>query len=284
MSAPTVAIYWEGERPPAYLTLCVTSWLKYIPIENLVILNQSNVEEYLSDYLSAEDLRQLTYAKQSDVVSACYLAKFGGCFIDADTVFTSERCLDFIQPDAAGKLKLFSYHIGALSAKPGNPALEHWAREATMLIKNLHIGEIWSSVGNSIIDPFLAKPENKELVERLPVLENVVTPERMAEFWVNFSEGLSRQEYYREFWFNPQSPKPNFPQLVGEAGAGIVCLHNSWTPRTVWDMTKEELGASDLPIAKFITAFADPDMFEQVEAAFVLGTHFQSTHEGVTHG
>lgn len=272
MSSPRIAIYWDGEQPPAYLTMCVSSWLRFIPLRNLVFLNLSNIDDYLSEYVSVEDLRQLTFAKQSDVVSACYLAKYGGCFMDADTVFTNENCLTFVDPSDSGKLKLFSYHIGALSVQAGNPALIHWASKTSELVKQRHSNQPWNSVGNAILDPFLNESTNSHLVDRLPVLDSEVTPERLSKFWREFSEGMSRPDYYRTFWFKPGSPKDELNELISQSESGIVCLHNSWTPKSVWDLSKEEIMSSNLPMAKFITAFADLESFKKVEEALIYGT------------
>ena len=118
--------YWEGARPPAYLAWCVSSWLNYLDLDDVLFLNQSNIHLYLGDLVDLSFLRRFSFAKQSDIVSAAYLYKYGGIFLDIDSIFVNQGALDFVgQEDGADVFTYFGnsetngVHIGVIGSPAG---------------------------------------------------------------------------------------------------------------------------------------------------------------------
>jgi len=103
----------------------------------------------------------------------------------------------------------------------------------------------WDYCVNAIIDPLaeVATPPDyawidKDSVKALPE-ENLLTGAR--------GEDVSR--VYRDFWFGAGDPST---ALAG--CAGILMLHNSWTPRAFLDMSAEEFLSGDVRLAALLRA------------------------------
>lgn len=250
ISANNIFAFWQSNDPiPAYLDLCKDTWIKNIPNCAIHIINHSNLHEYIGDIYDLENLKKISFAMQSDIISAAVLEKFGGLFLDIDCIVIDDlfRIFNSISEDkliAFGQPASFSIHLAVLYCKkPNNPILSGWRIEAQKRLKNIPEKYDWSYFGNAIINPLLKADNHKNsfIVDRemsANILEMVVfnnDPHQAIANYKNF--------YFSEnFGFNKN--------VLSLAKFGVISLHNSWTPpqyRAIKD--KKEFLRLSVPIA-----------------------------------
>ncbi len=241
MSQNNIFAFWESPNPiPAYLDLCKETWIKNIPNCRIHILNHSNLHEYIGDIYEMEDLKSISFAMQSDIISAAVLEKFGGLFLDLDCIVT-DNIFDIF--DKISDTKLISFgrpdtnaiHLAVLYCrKPNNPILREWRKVAQARLKNRPEKYPWHYFGNGIINPLFGKSEYKDyyyILDRTQsgnILESVVFP--------NSSDPISD---YKNFYFNP---KYNFtPNVLDNVKCGVISLHNSWSPQEYKTLYEKEI-------------------------------------------
>jgi hypothetical protein len=86
-------IYWDDlngiENRPDYISLCLETIKKYSTNFNLIILNKDNIEYYLPELKEIKiqyDLDRLLLAQKVDVYRIMLLYKYGGFYLDTDTI------------------------------------------------------------------------------------------------------------------------------------------------------------------------------------------------------
>ncbi len=270
--------FWEGRIPPAYMTLCVTSWANYIDINDIVVLNHRNVTDYIGDCVNLSQLQMYSFAKQSDIASAYFLNKFGGIFLDVDTILTSEKSRDFFEIPTnsevlkyAGNNATGGVHIGILTANPNSKPVLHWSNELLSRVPKWEKDNSWDYVGNSIIEPFLKSPDGMKYQFCYDVTKNKITPENQ----LTSSAGIATsdpKERYEQFWFQQHDNSDELLSAYTEDNGGIICLHNSWTPDWYADRTLEELKNGKELLSLFLQCFARWDLFDEVERLLKNGS------------
>lgn len=251
INANNIFAFWQSnEQIPAYLDLCKDTWAKNIPNCVIHILNHSNLHEYIGDIYDLEQLKKISFAMQSDIISAAVLEKFGGLFLDIDCVVIGDlfHIFDSISESkliAFGRPSVFAIHLAVLYCKkPNNPILAGWRAEAQKRLQNIPEKYDWSYFGNSIINPLLKEDNNKNsfIIERLlsgNILETIVFNNEE----VNHAIANYKNFYFSEFLgFNK-----NVLSLVK---FGVISLHNSWTPSQYQAIKdKNEFLQLSIPIA-----------------------------------
>ena len=85
---PIIWTYWEtkpGKTKPEYLDLCLDTLFKYCNDDfNIIRLNEKNIYDYLPNL--RKDMDQLLIAQKTDYIRVALLYKYGGIWIDADTI------------------------------------------------------------------------------------------------------------------------------------------------------------------------------------------------------
>lgn len=80
--------YWEilpGKVKPEYIDLCLETLIKHNDkYFNIIQLNEKNIYNYLPNLRN--DLNKLKIAQKTDYIRVALLAKYGGIWIDADTI------------------------------------------------------------------------------------------------------------------------------------------------------------------------------------------------------
>ena len=289
-TSPRVAIYWDGYTPPAYLTLCVTTWLSWVNIEDITVLNQTNARYFVGDQIPTKYLKMYSYALQSDAVSAAYLTKFGGTFIDADTIMCSDNCLRFFEigdADTKDVLRAFGFppnrgiHIGALTSNPGGTVVAEWTRQLRERLPRWSEEYKWNFLGNAILDPYIRKPEILPHLDIIDAAATLSTPEvqlaTLPTVAGNASEekkppAQSRYEKYLQFWYQRSRSEADFVTIEQES-SGIISLHNSWTPPEYRNKSKDDILADSVtPLSRFLRRHAQPECFDEVEELLIYGS------------
>ena len=83
--------FWDDEAEmPAYIQLCIDSWKKYLPNYEIVVLNYSNLENWLpKDFYDKILYDEFKIAQQTQAIRAAILEKHGGFWFDADIIVTN---------------------------------------------------------------------------------------------------------------------------------------------------------------------------------------------------
>ena len=85
---PYLFAYWElkpgHDKIPDYISLCFESMRKNGYLFNLTILNEKTVHDYLPNIRT--DINELPLALKTDYIRVALLHKFGGLWLDADTI------------------------------------------------------------------------------------------------------------------------------------------------------------------------------------------------------
>ncbi len=258
--------FWEPRRNlPGYIEACIATWRKYIPDADVRILDFTSLRELIGeqefDLATSTALQRSGMAKQVDVYKSLLLAKFGGIFMDADTIITPK--FGAMASDLVGdRITMFSQEHDDLSAafiyapRPAMDFILKWKAEALerVVIFNRYCDKMWLRIlrrskwriyrrwnyfFNAIVDPL--KKLLPDAVNVLDRNEYGTFPERDCgnddDIW----------QEYNDYYFGP-----------GDAAHalsfthGLIMLHNSFTPSAVRAMPMEEFLAQDFRLAKIL--------------------------------
>lgn len=267
MNEKRIFCFWEPrERIPAYLGLCMRTWKKFLPDYQVVLLDYSNLQDWiLEDDLDVRTLKCLKMAQQADAIRAAVLFRHGGIWMDLDTIITLPNCRVLL-PEA-GKFTLINKHIAFISVDgAGHPIAAEWLRNVQRRLKVvrwycqrtsrlsrfarlayshfLHARPVlldqWDAMGNGPLEPALKR--HASLFRSLDRTELKALPEVFVS-----KNGATNMQAYEEFYFTNK----HVGLLLSAArdGSGIICLHNSWTPKRFKRMTEKTFLASGVALA-----------------------------------
>ncbi len=241
--------FWEPKKNiPPYLKLCMATWKKFLPDYKIVILDYTNVDEYLDPKLFDKKYlyKNFILAKQADCIRCALLEKYGGVWFDLDTVVTSEKIYDFLNFDS--ECTMIGRRIGFIVAKKHAKILRKWLKG---IKRNLFLHKLckryvrvksvigyfnpdfiqnidrWDFCGNRILDPLVNKSSQKEF-HSINKIESNTLPE-----YAKFS--CRPHDAYVEYYFNN-----DFTKETMENTQGLIYLHNSWTPNEYRKMSVSE--------------------------------------------
>ena len=239
--------FWEPkEKMPAYIRLCMQTWKKFLPECEVVLLDYSNLEEWLGKDVYDEILfRDFSLPKQADAIRCALLKKYGGLWLDADTILTSPQVKDYLMIDS--ELVMISKHLAFIKANNNSKIIADWYNQIQYNLKfykdvkyqnnavqkilhprryrRVEIGEY---LGNYILHKML-KTKNKKKFFSIDRMEINALPE------LNNKNNDNLVENYQNFYF-----ENDYSQDVIKNTKGIILLHNSWTPQQFLQMNEEE--------------------------------------------
>lgn len=239
--------FWEPkEKMPAYIRLCMQTWKKFLPESEVVLLDYSNLEEWLGKDVYDEILfRDFSLPKQADAIRCALLKKYGGLWLDADTILTSPQVKDYLMIDS--ELVMISKHLAFIKANNNSKIIADWYNQIQYNLKfykdvkyqNNAVQKIlhprryrrmenWDYLGNYILHKML-KTKNKKKFFSIDRMEINALPE------LNNKKNDNLVENYQNFYF-----ENDYSQDVIKNTKGIILLHNSWTPQQFLEMNEEE--------------------------------------------
>lgn len=239
--------FWEPkEKMPAYIRLCMQTWKKFLPESEVVLLDYSNLEEWLGKDVYDEILfRDFSLPKQADAIRCALLKKYGGLWLDADTILTSPQVKDYLMIDS--ELVMISKHLAFIKANNNSKIIADWYNQIQYNLKfykdvkyqNNAVQKIlhprryrrvenWDYLGNYILHKML-KTKNKKKFFSIDRMEINALPE------LNNKNNDNLVENYQNFYF-----ENDYSQDVIKNTKGIILLHNSWTPQQFLQMNEEE--------------------------------------------
>ena len=88
--------FWEPvEKMPGYLKLCMKTWKKFLPDYKIIILDYKSLKNNLGESLFNDIIcKNMSLAVQADAIRVALLNKYGGVWIDTDTIILNG---DFIK-------------------------------------------------------------------------------------------------------------------------------------------------------------------------------------------
>ena len=261
--------FWEPkENLPAYIKLCMQTWTKFLPDYEIIVLDWSNLSDYLSDSAYKNVVfKHMSLAKQSDALRAALIKEHGGIWLDADTIITNPNFLNTVTKSKSdvvmiGRPKTDGVIYGAFiyAAKPNTDFIKDWYAELPGRIRKYRLlvkypilrkiykkqwraAENWDYCVNAIIDD-LGKRYHEPAFVCLDRDDIHALPEYESIMAKQISE---KDMLYREFWF-----KNGDVQDILKNTGGIILLHNSWTPPEYRKMDKQTFLSQPILLAKLL--------------------------------
>jgi hypothetical protein len=252
--------FWEPrESIPGYLTLCMRTWEKFLPDYEIVMLDYSNLDQWLGmDCYDRSLYTNFSLSKQADAIRCAVLRRWGGVWFDTDTIVTSDKIRDLLHSDA--EFTLLGTHIGFIVARKDACIPRIWEKKIhrnILLYKyyrkylRLCCGfprfpltrymERWSFLGNSLLERPLRRADTR-LFKSIDKIAVNAFPEL-----VGYSGNISLEENYVSFYFGNH---PADDTAIGNGG--LICLHNSWTPERYKQLSADEFPHQDIRLAEIL--------------------------------
>lgn len=255
--------FWEPyQKLPGYLNLCIKTWKKFLPEYEIKLLDYKNVKKYLGDSLFSSILRKdMPLPIQADAIRVALLKKYGGIWMDADTIILNGdflKELENFELAMLGEEKSKTQNIGFIFASYNSSIINEWFKE---IINNIHIYDqnmklaqinsnfktankrltTWNFLGNSIIDRLLKNITGKKIL-RIDRYKINALPE------ITFFKKYSLVNRYKSFYF-----KDRDPYIILNNSKSILLLHNSWTPQKYRTMKEKTFLEQNILLSKLLS-------------------------------
>ena len=198
----------------------------------------------------------MTLPVQVDAIRIALLQKFGGIWMDADTIILNnhlfKKMKDF-ELIMIGDEKTKIQNIGFIFAENNSYIIKYWLNEIIKKvqfykqnIENTKINNTfinsWNYLGNGIIDHFVKNITGKQFF-RLDRDKIKVFPE--LHIFKNTS--LDTIGKYQKLYFQKGDIK-----TILNISKSIIMLHNSWTPSKYKVMSEKEFLNQDILLSKLL--------------------------------
>lgn len=255
MQNKRIFTFWEpADKLPEYLQLCMMTWEKFLPEYEIIILDYKNLDNWLGkNYFDKTLYEKFSLPKQADAIRCAILKKYGGIWFDVDTIVTTEDINQLFDIAPPPELTLVGKRIPVIFAKQNARILVEWEngikkhieivkqntnnifKKIKLLFFNYKLFKKirkWDYLGDAILKSLLTN-QPKEILYSINFKKNKIYPEKN---WAKEKGIIARpEEEYREFYF-----EGDYSEYALKDTKGLICLHNSWTPKKYKEMNKEE--------------------------------------------
>jgi len=150
--------YWEGPRPE-YINICIESMRRFCPYFTLV--TPENVDDFLEGSgLKPEWKKLKLLAHKADCLRVAIINKYGGLWIDCDTVFI--RPISIFEEIARGYEFVYTRWNdgrclnGYFYGDKGNPVTGEWLSKINTNIMTMATRDRqWTQLGEMILGPII---------------------------------------------------------------------------------------------------------------------------------
>ena len=244
--------FWEPKgNIPGYLRLCIKTWKKFLSDFEVIILDYETVKEYLGEVLYSQIIfKNMPIAVQSDAIRIAILNKYGGIWIDTDTIILNNELLTKFNNYELAMIREgnTNYHyIGFIYALKNSTIISEWLKQIIQRVEiykyiyanktDIKISKYFYKsykslryLGNKIINKLLKNITGNQFFS-LKNIELNALPER--SIYKN-PLNLSDRDRYIEFYFKKRNP-----EIILNNSKEIILLHNSWTPIEYKKMTEQ---------------------------------------------
>lgn len=256
-----VFTFWEPvEKMPDYIKLCMNTWTFFGEDYKINIINYKNLEQFIGNHLYIKFLKKFfSLPKQADVIRCLVLKKYGGIWIDADTILLNNNIHNVLEINY--KFILIGHHIAFICADKKSTILKKWKNEAVLRIylyvfiryflrfskKMRSWSENWNYLGNGIIDKYL-NSDNNDFYEIKDT--SIFLPEKNKRY-NPFFEGDPNKAYI-DFYFENKIKIKDLNELINENTYGLILLHNSWTPAQFKKLNKKSFLETNTTLAELL--------------------------------
>lgn len=121
--------FWEPQTfIPPYLQLCMETWKKFLPDYEIIVLDYSNLDAWLDKDFYPEVLyKHFSLPIQADAIRCAILKKYGGIWMDVDTIITSSDFNKLFKPQT--EFSLINKYIAFIAAFPNTTILTYWQKK-----------------------------------------------------------------------------------------------------------------------------------------------------------
>ena len=216
--------FWEPhEKIPGYLLLCIKTWKKFLPDYEIKLLDYEAAKDYIGENLFSKIVcKDMTLPIQVDAIRVALLKKFGGIWMDPDTIILGGELFKDLKEFELimfGDEKTKTQNIGFIFASNNSFIINEWLKE---IIKQVQIYKqimikskendtfknltrkvkIWNYLGNGIVDKLVKNITGKRF-KRLNRYKINAMPE--IKFFENIS--LNSIQRYQQFYFKKRDPE-----------------------------------------------------------------------------
>ena len=256
--------FWEPkEKIPGYIKLCIKTWEKNLPKYKINILDYRKSKKLIGEPIFSNIVcKKMEMKIQTDAIRVAILKKYGGIWIDADTIILNDKTIKLFQNYDLSMIweekKKFHY-IALIYASKNSSIIYEWQQNIInkvrkyndFLLNKLNISNFknisirmntYDYLGNSIIDPIIENITNKN---KNFFHINSHSAKVLPEFFYFENTSMTKDVKYQSLYFQKRDP-----QLVLNYSDSIIFLHNSWTPATYKKMSEKEFIKQDILISK----------------------------------
>ena len=241
-----VYTFWEPRgNIPLYLRLCMKTWKKFLPNATIVVLDYKNIGEFLDVRELGLNLlsdKRFGFMHISDALRIAVLAKYGGVWLDTDTIILNSNAEKYFLPDKKHRAIFFGdpeskgCYTAFINAPPAAMCINLWREFNREKIWNLNASTIidWDFFSNSFINDYA-----KNFPSEIKILDNrAVMPEI-------FSGNVSSEKSYLEYYFMQDYHLAN-------VNTDLILLHNSWTPPEFKQLSPDEFFYYDCTLVNIL--------------------------------
>jgi len=256
--------FWEPKQKiPGFIKLCIETWKKFLPSFKIIILDFKKAKEYLGqDLFSSIICKNLSIMVQSDAIRVAILNKYGGIWLDADTIILNDYLIKDFQKYELGLIcepKRYFHYIAFIWASKNSDILSDWQNQiiskvnkCKRIMNNRENTRFWFNsfiqlqkfdyLGNSIIDPIIKNNTNKKIFH----IDSNVT-KVFPEFKYFKNNSMSNGLKYKSFYF-----KKGDPNFVINNTKGLIFLHHNWTPLKYKIMSRNEFLNQEILLSQLL--------------------------------
>ena len=218
-----VYTFWEPrENIPFYLRLCMETWKKFLPNATIVVLDYKNIGEFLDVRELGLNLfsdKRFSLMHVADAIRIALLAKYGGVWLDADTIVLNSNAEKYFLPDEKHRTIFFgntenrSPRICFFNTPPCSMCMNLWREFIREQIWNLKPETFinWDFLGNKFIDEYAQLHSDEiKIIDR-----NLAMPELKL-----MSESVTYRQSYLIYYFLQN-------HHLADVEVDMLLLHNS---------------------------------------------------------
>jgi len=275
--------YWDNPGSmPVYLQLCVASWQKCGGIDEVCLISDANVRDWIAeDALDWNALQAYPVPQRKDAIEVAVLARYGGLFLDVDTLCAAPP-LAIRQALVNREIALYGFHLAVVAARPSSGVVARWLEllQQTLAVPRARqmeaTGLDYTMLGNYTFE--LLRDELATGRTAIPgeIQGGIVKQWRklqryrmlngsgqtaIAQLDPRISGFIAERDYYsgskltarsryEDFWFDKSVPL----SAVTCHGAALTALHHSWTPAAYSALSLSVLAEDQSLLSRYLRA------------------------------
>lgn len=220
-----VFCFWEGPMPE-YVELCMRTWnFPYI------LLNYHNINDYVK--IDIKKAKRFTLPQISDIVRAHVLKKYGGYWLDCDSIVLGQLPNVNIMGDPITR----EISIGYLQTAAHTDMYEKWVDyQDKVYLKDEMPPLNWALMGNAFLDGYVKDNLDITIGNRELCFPEIYMIDIDDDRWGKYQQFYFKSSYH----------------ISDIRDTKLILLHNSWTPDWYKNLSISEILAQNCTMSNFI--------------------------------